>query len=49
MSLAEPPRVRWTDERSSVLLALQSLGLNQPEILEEPAEARAPVAAPAGP
>jgi len=49
LSLAGPPRVRWTDERSSVLLALQSLGLNQQEILEEPAEARAPVAAPAGP
>ena len=49
LALAAPPRVRWTDERSSVLLALRSLGLSQQDIIEEPVEARAPLAAPAGP
>ncbi|MFY0568340.1 spermidine synthase [Archangium lansingense] len=49
MALAAPPRVRWTDERSSVLLALRSLGWSHQDIIEEPTKAHAPVAAPAGP
>jgi hypothetical protein len=49
LALTEPPRVRWTDERSSVLQVLRVLGVSYRGIREEPAEAPAPVAAPAGP
>jgi hypothetical protein len=47
--LTEPPRVRWTDERGSVLQVLRVLGVSYDDIREEPAEARPPLAAPAVP
>jgi hypothetical protein len=47
--LAGPPRVRWTDERSSVLPLVAAFGVSHRDIVEEPAEVPAPVAAPAGP
>jgi hypothetical protein len=49
LSLTEPPRVRWTDERGSMLQVLRLLGVSSEGIHEEPAEAPAPVAAPAVP
>jgi hypothetical protein len=47
--LAGPPRVRWTDERSSVPPLVAAFGVSHRDIVEEPAEVPAPVAAPAGP
>lgn len=47
--LAGPPRVRWTDERSSVLPLVAAFGVSHRDIVEEPAQLPAPVAAPAGP
>ncbi|HEX8825357.1 MAG TPA: fused MFS/spermidine synthase [Archangium sp.] len=49
VALTEPPRVRWTDERSSLIQVLRVLGVSYQGIREAPAEAPLPVAAPAGP
>jgi SAM-dependent methyltransferase len=44
-----PPRVRWTDERSSLLPVLEAFGVSYRDIHVESAEPPAPVTAPAGP
>jgi SAM-dependent methyltransferase len=49
IAFTTPPRVRWTDDRSSVLQVLHVLGVDYAGIRAEPLEAPAPVAAPAGP
>jgi hypothetical protein len=49
LAFTEPPRVRWTDERSSVLQVMDALGVSYRGIAEAPAGMAAPVAAPAGP
>ncbi|WP_309891401.1 fused MFS/spermidine synthase [Archangium sp.] len=49
LAFTTSPRVRWTDERSSVLQVLHVLGVDYEGIRAEPLEAPASVAAPAGP
>ena len=49
VALRDPPRVRWTDERNSVLQVLRDLGMNRPRIITAPAGTAPAVAAPAGP
>ena len=48
LALAEPPRVRWTDERSSVLPLMAAFGVDHRDILQEQVESAA-VAVPSGP
>jgi hypothetical protein len=47
--LTGPARVRWTDDRSSVLQVVRAFGVDLDGMVNEPAPTSAPVAAPAGP
>ncbi|WNG40374.1 ferrichrome ABC transporter permease [Archangium violaceum] len=49
LKLSGPPRVRWTDERSSLLPLVAAFGMDRRGIVEESAVAPPSVAAPAGP
>jgi hypothetical protein len=49
LALTEPPRVRWTDERNSLLQVLRDFGVSYRGITREPATLPEPVAAPAAP
>ncbi|MFY0529752.1 spermidine synthase [Archangium gephyra] len=48
LGLSGPPRVRWTDERSSVLPLMAAFGVDHRDILQEQVESAA-VAVPSGP
>ena len=49
LSLKDPPEVRWTDDRSSVLQVLRDFRMTHPKILGYGPRPTAAVAAPAGP